>query len=391
MTMQRDEDPAAIVVEGIRVQPDRPEPPLGLNSEEARELEGKAAEAVAQLRDASGSKEMALIDSITTVGIRSQRQAGSDLQLLRGRVGDLIGKHGLGAGDRIAGELAELRATLNRIDPKKVGEESIVRRFVHVLPFGRRQILRTLETIAVRYEPISRQVMLLETRLREGRFLLTRDNIELRKLYEQVEGQQAAVQKNCYLGELLLRDLEDLQRETPDEPKRDRVQNAIFDVATRLQDMKTMEEVHKQLFVSLEMTRQNNTRLGQAIDRSLTLVTNVVMVGLAIQAALARQARVLEATRRTREFLGDLLVANATTIKQHTIEIGDVYKSPVIAFERIEQAHAELLEAISIADRLRDEGITAAKEHIEKLVKLADGIDARTLALPPGQEASIEA
>jgi len=390
MTTQN-ENLSEIVDDSIPTKTKQPRLPAGLSPEEARELQGRAAEAVAQLREASGSKEMALIDNITAVGIRTQRQAGSDLQLLRGRVGDPIGKEGSGAGNRIAAELAELRATLNRIDPNKVGEESIVRRLVQILPFGRRQILRTLETIAVRYEPISRQVMLLETRLREGRLLLTRDNIELRKLYEQVESQQAAVQKNCYLGELLLRDLEALQRETNDEAKRDRVQNAVFDVGTRLQDLKTMEEVHNQLFVSIEMTRQNNTRLGQAIDRSLTLVTNVVMVGLAIQAALARQWRVLEATQRTREFLGDLLVANATTIKQHTVEIGDVYKSPVIAFERIEQAHTELLEAIAIADRLRDEGIVAAKEHIEKLVKLADGIEARTLALPPGQETSIEA
>ena len=37
-----------------------------------------------------------------------------------------------------------------------------------------------------------------------------------------------------------------------------------------------MQEVHVQYFVSIELTRQNNNRLGQAVDRTLTLATNVV-------------------------------------------------------------------------------------------------------------------
>ena len=76
--------------------------------------------------------------------------------------------------------------------------------------------------------------------------------------------------------------------------------------------------------------------LAQSVERTLALGTNVVMVGLAIQTALARQKRVLEATRRTREFLGNLIVANAEAIKQHTSDIGDVYKDPVVALDKID-------------------------------------------------------
>ena len=132
-----------------------------------------------------------------------------------------------------------------------------------------------------------------------------------------------------------------------------------------------MEEVHVQFFVSVEMTRQNNTRLGQSVERTLALGINVVMVGLAIQTALARQRRVLEATQRTREFLADLIVANASTIKQHTAEIGDIYTNPVIAIEKIEQAHNDLIEAMNIADRLKQEGTEVARENIAKLTVLS--------------------
>jgi len=112
-----------------------------------------------------------------------------------------------------------------------------------------------------------------------------------------------------------------------------------------------MEAVHIQFFVSIDLSRENNTRLGQSVERTLTLAINVVTVGLAIQVALARQRRVLEATQRTREFLGNVIVANAAAIKQHTEEIGDVYNNPVIAIDKIAQAHNDLIEAMDTVDR----------------------------------------
>ena len=152
-----------------------------------------------------------------------------------------------------------------------------------------------------------------------------------------------------------------------------------------------MDEVHRQLFVSIEMTRQNNTRLGQAVERALTMVSNVVMIGLAIQSALARQERVLEAAQRTREYLGDMLVANARSVRDHTAEIGDVYNSPVIALEKVTQAHNDLLEAIETADRLKVEGIVAARENIRRLTELSAGIGQATQVLLPGTPRALEA
>jgi uncharacterized protein YaaN involved in tellurite resistance len=154
--------------------------------------------------------------------------------------------------------------------------------------------------------------------------MLVRDNVELRKLYEQLEGQQPAIQRSAYLGQILMDHLNQLLQQTPDPMKREKIRGALHDVAMRVQDLKTMEEVHVQYFVSIELSRQNNNRLGQAVERTITLATNIVTVGLALQAALIRQRNVAEATKRTREFLGNLIAANAAAIKTHTQEIGDL-------------------------------------------------------------------
>ena len=361
------------------------EVPRGITADEAVELNERASAIVGDLRNANGSKELQIIDAITAVGIQAQRHAAGDINLLRGRVGEMLSSEKDGAATRITKDLVDLRLTLNRIDPQQVGRENVIRRAIHSLPFGRNRLLRVLETIAVRYEPVSRQVVMLETRLREGRMLLVRDNIELRKLYEQVEAQRGPVQRNAYLGELVMQQLDELLEETEDSSKRSRIQDALYDVAIRVQDLRVMEEVHLQLFASLELTWQNNGRLGQAVDRTLTLVSNVTVIGLAIQAALARQRRVLEATQRTREYLGDRLLANAQAIKQHTVEIGDVYNGPVIALDKLTQAHDTLSQTMDIVDRLKSDGIASARENAETLKKLVAQLEDRMadLGTPP--------
>ena len=348
--------------------------PKDMPAAEAEELSRRAQAIAIQLQNSTGSKEMEVVDSISSLGLETQRKAASELALLKTRVGEMCATHGLTG--RVTTDLVELRTALRQIAPPDMENTSAWDRLLALLPF-RQTVLATLERIAVRYEPVSRQVAVIETRLRQGRLVLTRDNIELRKLYETVESQQLTIRRNTYFGELLMQELQKLLINASEPQKKEKIQGALYDVSMRVQDLRTMEEVHAQCFVSIEMTRQNNTRLAQAVERTLTLAANLVTVGLAIQVALARQARVIEATQRTRQFLGDMIVANAETIKRHTQEIGDVYKDPVIAVEKISQAHAALLDAIDLADRLKQEGVASAQENISKLARLAGVLEAR--------------
>lgn len=394
---QREESIAATAATVQEIAPeesDKPVAPRGISDVEAQELQSRAGDLVRELQAASGGGELELIDSVTNVGMQAQRKAAFELDLLRGRVGDMITREGTGA--NVSKDLVELRLALNEINPHELSQPGLVRRLFSMVPIVGRFApdLRVLERIAIRYEPVSRQVSVIADRLREGRMMLTRDNVELRQLYEQTEAQQLPIQKNAYLGELVMQHLSELTEHTDDTLKVERLRNALHDVSMRVQDLRTMEAVHTQFFVSIEMSRQNNTRLGQSVERTLTLTINVVTIGLAIQAALARQKRVLEATQRTREFLGEVIATNAATIRQHTEAIGDVYNSPIIAIDKITQAHSDLMEAMDMSDRLKQEGIDSARENIAKLGQLSADLQRRAGGLVEQRETeapSIEA
>ena len=342
-----------------------------------KKLEDESKELVKQLREASGSRELKLIDRIVGIGLKAQRTAATDLDLLRTRIRDMLtqGK----TTDKISNELIGLRMALNAINPHELTRKNFASKLMSRFPLFRvfDPGIKTLKKMAIRYESVSNQVWIIEKKLREGRMMLKKDNLELRKLYEQIEEKQSPVQKNAYLGECIVQELRDVIEHTKDPIKRSRLQNAMHDVSMRVQDLRTMDEIFLQFFISIDLTRQNNTRLGQAVERTLTLATNLVAVGLAIQTALFRQKRVMDATQKTREFLGNLIIANAATIKKHTTDIGDVYNQPAIAIEKIANAHSEIVEALEIAIQLKQEGIDNARENIGKLTRMSSDLQKR--------------
>ena len=375
----------------ISQDPEPVELPEGITEEDAEDLRERATELINQLKEARGSKALAMIDRVTTIGIQSQRRAGAELDLLKTRMADLLTQNGSGA--EISKDLVELRLVLNEINPHELSKPGIFRKLFGFLPFIEKlpSLLKILERIAIRYETVSRQVLVVETKLREGRSMLRRDNIELRKLFEQVEVQQLPIRKSAYIGIHLMQQLSRLLRTLDDPIEQERITNALHDVSMRVQDLRTMEEVHIQFFVSIEMTRQNNNRLAQSVDRTLSLASNMVMVGLAIQTALARQKKILEATQRTQEFLGSMIISNARAIKRYTEEIGDIYNNPVVAVEKITQAHNDLIQAMEIANQLKQQGIEFARENIAKLSQLTADLQGRSQGLVEQGEAGTPA
>ncbi len=357
-------------------------PPGAMTDDDVSTMREQADRLVAAVGASSGARQLAVLDEVTGLGLQSQRNAGRQLELVKTRLATFLDEQG--SSRDVAGGLMDLRLALDRVNPD-LEQRTLWGRTIGALPFMRdNAMVRALKRIALRYEPVSRQIAVIESRLREGRALLGRDNVELRRLYEDVEVQQAAVERQAYFAAMVLQLLEALLAETTDELERDRIQAAAHDVAIRVQDLRAMETVHTQFFVSIELTRQNNNRLGQAVDRTLALATNVVTIGLAIQAALARQERVREATERTRAFLGDMILQNAQAIRSQTEAIGDLYSEPVVAIDKLTEAHHELLAALDAASHLREDGIVASRRNVDELTVLTRELGAHVHGLEEG-------
>jgi len=169
------------------VESSEPVAPQGITDEESQEIQSRATELVKQLEGSTGSQELEIIDSMTNLGIQAQRNAGGELELMRSRVGEMITNEGPGA--EIARDLLDVRVALNQINPQEPAKRNLwswAWGFVPS-PFKSNPAIKVLQRIAIRYEPVSKQVTMIEAKLRDGRAMLARDNVEMRKLYERVE------------------------------------------------------------------------------------------------------------------------------------------------------------------------------------------------------------
>lgn len=364
----------------------------GLTVEERQELDRLAQDEVKRYIAAKGSEELEQEDKLANVGLKAQREtsstSASDLQLLQERMGRLIGDKS-SPSSKVMADLQELEAALDRINPNAI-DKQLWYQILGSLPFLGSRLIRALRKAARSRQSVADFINYIETSLRAGRETLNLDNAQLKVLYKKVEGFQVVVRRNAYLAWTLLEKLEAEIKETQDPVKKSRLQNVLFRVSVRYQDLRAMEEVYEQAFASITIIRESNSLLMGSIDRMLTLGMQVVYVAFAIAVALAHQKDALEGYKKTRDFIGNLIAANAEAIAKHVREIGDIYKEPVIAMKKIEEAHANVLQAMDEIDKLKVVGVAIAKENGEKLRKMAEEMRNRSNAAQVAETVSLE-
>lgn len=340
-----------------------PKAPKDLDTKERDELEKKSATLVDQLE---GGKNRELIRQLENLGTEAQTNAARETELLKIRVGEMM-KQIEGEGSAIPNGMVKLRMTLDEINPHVAGQPGMLARIFGKTP----AIGKILKKIAIKYETVQTQIDAIVANLRQGSDMLIKDNISLENLYQNVKEHQLAVQKNAYLGELILKKLEQ-ELAGASEADRPKLQAIQHSVAMRVQDLRTMEQVNMQFFVSIDMTIDNNRLLKHSVDRTVTVTTSLLTVGLAIQAALSRQKQVLDATKATQDYAADLLQANAASIRQQSAEIADLHTNPVLALDKVKAAHDDLLAAIEETEKIKQQGIEKANEGIAALSKMSE-------------------
>jgi uncharacterized protein YaaN involved in tellurite resistance len=363
--------------------PASPEPklPATVAEADANELRERARGLIAQLESSPGDRQLAR--SLGSLGSDAQQKAGHEIDLLKTKVGTLLNDLD-GPGSQIPQGLMKLRKTMDDVNPHLLASKpkGLFSKLLRRMPV----IGDVLADIAVKYESVQTQIDQIVDGLRAGKDQLLQDSLELDRLYQQVQNAQVDLQKAAYLGELLWQGLEEQLPTSTDAAERQRLETLVHRVAMRVQDLRTMEQVNTQFFISIDMTIQNNDHLSDAITRTVTVTRSLLTVGLAIQAALANQKKIMEAVKETQEYTADMLVANAASIKQQTSEIGDMYKNPVLALDKVKQAYDDLMGAMDQMDEIRRAGTESARAGIAELDQMTATLAPKADALRAARE-----
>jgi len=366
--------------------------PDSLTDEQERALQEQADRAIEDLKNSEGSAVLDVEEKITNVGVQDQKAMSSSLALLQERMGQVFySDNKASISDSLTKDIANLQGVLGKINPKDIQNEARFR-IIRIIPFFGNWIVKVLQETANRRVTLQEFIDHLEESLQHGELMLRQDNAQLKVMYGDLDKKQKLTSTDAYLAELLMDKLTKLIAETSDEDRKKNSYNRVlFRVATRAQDLRAMENAHEQFSTSIEMTRDNNDMLIATVQRMLTLGMQVVYIAFAIHAALMRQKDVIAAERGTREFLGNMILSNATMINKHVTEIGDLYKQPVIAMDKLEASIHQLEMAIDATNKLNAEGIEVARSNIVKIKILTEEVRDKAGQLPNTKILSIEA
>jgi uncharacterized protein YaaN involved in tellurite resistance len=351
-----------------------PVAPKGLKPEDDESLKAESSELVEQLKENINDRKLAR--SITSLGMEAQQMSSQNVALLQTRMGDMLGKLEGHEGD-IPNHLLKMRTALDEINPHVVGQPGkIAKLFGRIPGMGKR-----LAMIAHKYETAKDQINLITASLKKGQDNLLEDNIELEKLYGKVEVQQLEVKKNKYLGQLVWQKIDEVLPNVEDALEKRKLQTVLHRVATRVQDMAMAEQVNLQFFLSIDSTIENNEKLGEVVTRQITITTNLVMVGLSIQAALARQRKTIDAVKAVKEYSESLIKANAKALREGTADINQLLNEPVLAIAAVEEAFDDIMAAMDESEAVKEKGILDARAGMVKLSEMSEKLEVRGKAL----------
>jgi uncharacterized protein YaaN involved in tellurite resistance len=353
--------------------------PKGLDEQSGRQLAEKADELAAAVLAEPGDRKVTR--QVSAMGVREQQRASKEIGLLKTRVGTML-KQLDGEGGEIPKTLIELRHTMDAINPQVLGQPSGIAKWLGKAP----GVGKVLKRIAVKYESVQSQIDHIMNGLRHGKDKLLMESAELEQLYDQVYMAQQGVQQSAYVGELLWNKLDDSAVEVSEPAQRQKLQAMTHKVAMRVQDLRTMEQVNLQFFVSIDMTLQNNDSLCDQIDRTVMVTQSLLTVGLAIQAALASQKQIASAVKQVQDSTAAMLEANAAAIGRQTAEIGEMQNNPVIALDRVKNAYTTLVGAMDEMEKIRSAGTEKARAGIAELTRMSSALEPKVEALRAAKE-----
>ncbi|HEX7049797.1 MAG TPA: toxic anion resistance protein [Longimicrobiales bacterium] len=364
--------------------PIEPQPPKGADAAQVEEARGKALAIVQQITADPGDLETRR--KVTMFGAEAEERASQTIELLDTKLGTLM-KGIEGGNDPIGKGLLDLRRITDELNPHprlKEREEILSRK--GLAGFVTRTLRKVptvgdiLADIAAKQQSLQTQVDAIIDGLRGGCDMLLHDNIELEQLYDRVREQHAVVRLVAYQAEVIWAELERAKAESTDPAEQRRLDAMVSKIATRVQDLRMMEQVFEQFYASITLTTDNNLELIDSAKRTMTVTKNLLTVGLAIQAGLQRQKQVATAVQATRETASDLLAANAAALREQSAQINEMANSPVLAMDKLRSAHEDLIAAMDEADAARKMAAEKARRNLGEIAGMRRQLEERTAA-----------
>ncbi len=343
----------------------KPEKAAGLvpvSDQVKSKLEAKVESFVEELisADANSPEFGKKVDQLTNMGRREiVAAAGQSNRFLDRPVRAMDQDTGVGA------DLAELRRTVEELDPGRQGKLSGPRKILGIIPFGNK-----LKNYFDSYSSAQTHIQSILTRLASGKDELLMDNAaidtERAKLWEAMGN----LEQMIHISKALDRELENAANELdvsdPAKAKAIR-ETALFYTRQRTQDLLTQMAVSVQGYLALDLVKKNNIELVKGVDRASTTTVSALRTAVTVAQAMTNQKLVLGQITALNTTTAGIIDSTSTLLKQQTGTIHEQAASSTIPLETLQRAFQNIYDTMDTIDNFKVKALDSMKQTVDTL------------------------
>ncbi len=334
--------------------------PVEQKSKLDSKVDGFIAELVAH--DANSPAFGEKVDQIARMGQEQVRAAaGHSNRFLDRPVRAMDADSGVGK------DLAELRRTVEELDPGRKSRLMEPRKLFGIIPFGNR-----LKNYFDSYSSSQGHIQQILKSLESGKKELVLDNAaidqERAKLWEAMGELEQMIHIAKTLDGRLEEKAIELDSSDPEKAKALR-ESALFYVRQRTQDLLTQMAVSVQGYLALDLVKKNNVELVKGVDRASTTTVSALRTAVTVAQAMTNQKLVLEQITSLNATTANIIDSTSTLLREQTAQIHEQAASSTIPLETLQRAFQNIYDTMDEVDNFKVRALDSMKQTVNVLTQ----------------------
>jgi uncharacterized protein YaaN involved in tellurite resistance len=334
--------------------------PLTANQKSA--LERKVDAFIGELVsvDANSPQFGEKVDQITRMGQEQIRAAAAMSNRFLDRP-----VRAMDADSSVGKDLAELRRTIEELDPGRQGKLSGPRKLLGIIPFGNK-IKKYFDS----YTSAQGHIAAILQRLESGKKELLLDNAAIDTERQKLWAAMGELEQMIHIAKTLDARLEakalELDSVDPAKAKALR-ESALFYVRQRTQDLLTQMAVSVQGYLALDLVKKNNVELVKGVERASTTTVAALRTAVTVAQAMTNQRLVLGQISALNQTTSDIIDSTSTLLREQSAQIHEQAASSTIPLETLQRAFQNIYETMDAVDNFKVRALESMKQTVNVL------------------------
>ena len=361
----------ATAADTLNLTPPDPVPPVApekaaglvpLDEEKRSKLEEKVGTFIADLvaQDANSPEFGARVDQLTNMGRKEIAEAAGHSNRFLDRP-----VRAMDSDNKVGADLAELRRTVEDLDPGKRGNLLAPRKLFGIIPFGNR-----LRDYFDGYKSAQGHINSILGSLASGKDVLIKDNAAIDVERQNMWATMGRLEQMIHISKTLDARLEakTLELDSSDPAKAKAIRDsALFYVRQRSQDLLTQMAVTVQGYLALDLVKKNNVELVKGVDRASTTTVAALRTAVTVAQALAGQKLVLEQITALNTTTANMIDSTGEMLKTQTAAIHEQAASSTIPIETLRRAFQNIYDTMDSIDTFKAKALENMKTTVNTL------------------------